>query len=101
MVSIGHLMLPCFSPDVDRLIPWLELATKRIPAFADAGIKRVVSGPITHTPDGSFLVGPVAGLENFWLCCGAGIGITQGPGAGKYLAQWMVQRPDRNKRAGN
>ena len=85
--SFDAALLP---PDVERLIPWLELAAKRIPAFADAGIKRVVSGPITHTPDGSFLVGPVAGLANFWLCCGAGIGITQGPGAGKYLAQWMV-----------
>ena len=77
-------------PDIDRLTPWLELAAKRIPAFASAGIKRVVSGPITHTPDGGFLIGPAAGLRNFWMCCGAGIGITQGPGAGKYLAQWMV-----------
>ncbi len=77
-------------PDIDRLMPWLELAARRIPAFEHAGIKRVVSGPITHTPDGGFLIGPAAGFENFWLCCGAGIGITQGPGAGKYLAQWMV-----------
>ena len=77
-------------PDIDRLMPWLELAAKRIPAFASAGIKRVVSGPITHTPDGGFLIGPATGLRNFWMCCGAGIGITQGPGAGKYLAQWMV-----------
>ena len=77
-------------PDIDRLTPWLELAAQRIPAFAEAGIKRVVSGPITHTPDGGFLLGPAAGLPNFWMCCGAGIGITQGPGAGKYLAQWMV-----------
>lgn len=85
--SFDAALLP---PEVDRLIPWLELAAKRIPAFEKAGIKRVVSGPITHTPDSSFLVGPVASLPNFWLCCGAGIGITQGPGAGKYLAQWMV-----------
>ena len=77
-------------PDIDRLLPWLESATHRLPAFENAGIKRVVSGPITHTPDGGFLIGPVEGLENFWLCCGAGIGITQGPGAGKYLAQWMT-----------
>ena len=77
-------------PDIDRLTPWLELAAKRIPAFANAGIKRVISGPITHVPDGGFLIGPAAGLRNFWMCCGAGIGITQGPGAGKYLAQWMV-----------
>ena len=77
-------------PDIDRLMPWLEAASRRIPAFENAGIKRVVSGPITHTPDGGFLIGPAPGLENFWMCCGAGIGITQGPGAGKYLAQWMV-----------
>ncbi len=77
-------------PDLDRLTPWLEFAMQRIPAFENAGIKRVVSGPITHTPDGNFLLGPAAGLRNFWMCCGASIGITQGPGAGKYLAQWMV-----------
>lgn len=77
-------------PDIDRLLPWLKSASRRIPVFENAGIKRVVSGPITHTPDGGFLIGPAAGFENFWLCCGAGIGITQGPGAGKYLAQWMT-----------
>ena len=77
-------------PDIERLLPWLEQASRRLPVFENAGIKRVVSGPITHTPDGAFLIGPAPGLANFWMCCGAGIGITQGPGAGKYLAQWMV-----------
>ena len=77
-------------PDIERLIPWLESAGQRIPVFENAGIKRVVSGPITHTPDGAFLIGPAPGLPTFWMCCGAGIGITQGPGAGKYLAQWMT-----------
>jgi dimethylglycine dehydrogenase len=62
----------------------------RIPAFADAGIKQVVNGPITHTPDAGYLMGPAPGLRNYWMCVGASIGITQGPGAGKYLAQWMV-----------
>ena len=77
-------------PDIERLLPWLEQTSRRLPVFENAGIKRVVSGPITHTPDGAFLIGPAPGLANFWMCCGAGIGITQGPGAGKYLAQWMV-----------
>ncbi len=85
--SFDSELLP---PDIDRLMPWLELASERIPVFGNAGIKRVVSGPITHTPDGGFLIGPAPGMRNFWMCCGAGIGITQGPGAGKYLAQWMV-----------
>ncbi len=77
-------------PDIEQLMPWIELAGERIPSFAEAGIKQVVSGPITHTPDGGFLMGPAPGLRNYWMCVGASIGITQGPGAGKYLAQWMV-----------
>ncbi len=77
-------------PEVERLLPWLGLAAERIPAFESAGIKQVVSGPITHTPDAGYLMGPAPGLENYWMCVGASIGITQGPGAGRYLAQWMV-----------
>ena len=77
-------------PNLDVLMPWLELAAERIPVFGHAGIKQVVNGPITHTPDAGYLMGPAPGLRNYWLCCGASIGITQGPGAGKYLAQWMV-----------
>ncbi|WP_420431168.1 FAD-dependent oxidoreductase [Candidatus Poriferisocius sp.] len=76
--------------ELDRLLPWLDLAAQRLPCFAGAGIKQVVSGPITHTPDAGFLMGPAPGLRNYWYCAGASIGITQGPGAGKYLAQWMV-----------
>ena len=77
-------------PDIDRLTPHLEKVMERIPCFGEAGIKQVVNGPITHLPDGNFLLGPAPGLRNYWMCCGASIGITQGPGAGKYLAQWMV-----------
>ena len=76
--------------ELDRLLPWLDLAAQRLPCFAGAGIKQVVSGPITHTPDAGYLMGPAPGLPNYWYCAGASIGITQGPGAGKYLAQWMV-----------
>ena len=77
-------------PEVERLLPWLALAAERIPSFEQAGIKKVVSGPITHTPDAGYLMGPAPGLKNYWMCLGASIGITQGPGVGKYLAQWMV-----------
>ena len=76
--------------ELDRLLPWLDLAAQRLPCFDGAGIKQVVSGPITHTPDAGYLMGPAPGLRNYWYCAGASIGITQGPGAGKYLAQWMV-----------
>ncbi|MCB2011362.1 MAG: GcvT family protein [Geminicoccaceae bacterium] len=77
-------------PDIDRLMPWLERCGERLPLFAEAGIRRVVAGPITHLPDGGFLLGPAPGLVNHWLACGSSIGISQGAGAGRYLAQWMV-----------
>lgn len=78
-----------FEPDYDRIMPWLANAMVRMPIFSQLGIKRVVHGAITHPPDGNMLLGP-SGLENFWCCCGSQVGIAWGPGAGKYLAQWMV-----------
>ncbi len=78
-----------FEPDYDRIMPWLENALERMPILADKGIKSVVHGAITHPPDGNMLLGP-SGLKNFWCCCGSQVGIAWGPGAGKYLAQWML-----------
>ena len=77
-------------PDVEQVAECLELSMLRIPAWSEAGIKKVVSGPITHTPDSGYLMGPAPGVRNYWHCNGASIGITQGPGAGRYLAQWIV-----------
>ena len=78
------------APELDRIMPWLEKATERLPLFGKAGVKSIVSGAITHTPDGVYLSGPAHGAPNYWMHCGASIGICQGGGAGKYLAQWMV-----------
>jgi dimethylglycine dehydrogenase len=79
-----------FPDDLDRLMPWLGRAMERLPILEDAGIKRIVNGAIPHPPDGPPYLGPVAGLRNFWLCCGSSFGIAQGAGCGKYLAQWML-----------
>jgi dimethylglycine dehydrogenase len=78
------------APELDRLTPWLEKAAERLPLFGEAGLKSIISGAITHTPDGVYLSGPAHGPKNYWMHCGASIGICQGGGAGKYLAQWMV-----------
>lgn len=51
---------------------------------------KVVHGAISHTIDSNPLLGPAPGVRNFWLCTGSSIGIAQGAGCGKYLAQWMV-----------
>lgn len=79
-----------FEGDLDRIAPWLEKALNRMPIFANAGIKRIVNGAIPHTPDGNPLVGPMPGVKNAWQCCGSSIGIAQGAGCGKFLAQWMI-----------
>ncbi len=79
-----------FPDDLDRLMPWLGRAMERLPILEEAGIKRIVNGAIPHPPDGPPYLGPVAGLRNFWLCCGSSFGVAQGAGCGKYLAQWML-----------
>ena len=79
-----------FPDDLDRIAPWLERAIERMPIFGEVGIRRVINGAIPHTPDGAPLLGPVANLKNFWMCCGTSFGIAQGGGCGKYLAQWML-----------
>ena len=79
-----------FEPNMDNIMPWLERAFERMPELAELGIKRIVNGAISYTPDGAMLLGPALGLRNHWLACGVIVGICWGPGAGKYLAQLMV-----------
>jgi dimethylglycine dehydrogenase len=79
-----------FQPDLDRIAHNLELGYKHFPALGKAGIKRVINGPFTFTPDGNPLVGPVQGLRNYWLACGVLAGFSQGGGVGLALSQWMV-----------
>jgi dimethylglycine dehydrogenase len=79
-----------FEPQLDRILPYLERVMERMPIWEEAGIKKVVNGAISHTPDSNPLVGPAPGVRNFWLATGSGIGIAQGPGCGRYLAQQMI-----------
>jgi dimethylglycine dehydrogenase len=78
------------TPDLDRIAPSLELGFKHFPAMAKAGIKRVINGPFTFSPDGNPLVGAVQGLRNFWCACAVMAGFSQGGGVGLALSQWMV-----------
>ena len=79
-----------FEADYDRVVPHFERVMERMPIWSDVGIRSVTNGAIPHTPDDNPLLGPAGGLRNFWMCCGASIGIAQGAGCGKYLAQWIV-----------
>ncbi len=77
-------------PDLERLAPALEKGFTRFPLLNRAGIRRVVNGPFTFTPDGNPLVGPVPGLRNYWAACGVMAGFCQGGGVGLALAAWMI-----------
>ena len=80
-----------FDPAYDRIAPWLELALQAHSALCGQGTQACRARcNYATTPDSNPLVGPAPGLDNFWMCCGSSIGIAQGGGAGKYLAQWMV-----------
>jgi 4-methylaminobutanoate oxidase (formaldehyde-forming) len=78
-------------PDWDHFQPILDLALPRVPALAAAGIKELINGPESFTPDGNFILGPAPGVHGFYV--GAGFnafGIAAGGGAGKVLAEWIV-----------
>ena len=80
-----------FDGDLDRLVPHVEAAQRRVPALANCGIKDIVNGPISYTPDGTALVGPAWDLRNVWLSEGHSFGITAAGGSGWQLAEWIVE----------
>ncbi len=77
--------------DLDRVESYIEAACRRVPVLASAGVKRVVNGPIPYSPDGLPYVGPAHGLPNFYHCNTFSFGIAQAGGAGKALAEWIIQ----------
>ncbi len=77
--------------DWDHFEPMMELALGRVPALQTAGIKQLVNGPESFTPDGNFILGEAPGCGGFYV--GAGFnafGIASAGGAGKALAEWIV-----------
>lgn len=80
-----------FDGDLERLVPHVEAAGRRVPALANCGIKDIVNGPIAYTPDGSPLVGPAWGVPNVWLNEGHSFGITAAGGSGWQLAEWITE----------
>jgi dimethylglycine dehydrogenase len=85
--DFGSELLP---PDLDRILPSLEIGYRHFPAMERAGIRRIINGPFTFSPDGNPLVGPVQGLPGFWCACAVMAGFSQGGGVGLALSQWMV-----------
>lgn len=78
--------------NVDHFEQIIELALPRVPALQTAGIKQLINGPESFTPDGNFMLGEAPELRNFFV--GAGFnafGIASGGGAGMALAEWAAK----------
>ena len=77
--------------DLDRCLDNMEGIFERLPALTSTGIHTIVNGPITYTPDGMPLVGPIPGKRNAFCITGLRAGIGEGGGHGKLLAEWIVE----------
>jgi 4-methylaminobutanoate oxidase (formaldehyde-forming) len=68
----------------------LDAAGRRVPAVAASPLTRSVCGLESFTPDGGFLLGPLAAVRGLWTACGfCAHGVSGGGGVGKYLAEWI------------
>ncbi len=80
-----------YSDDLDRLEWYIEDAVARVPILGTVDVNKVINGPIPYTPDGNPLVGPVPGVPGAFEACVFTFGIAQAGGAGKVLAEWVVE----------
>ncbi len=84
-----------YNDDLERLEWYIEQACNRMPILGTVGVQKVINGPIPYTADGIPNVGPAAGLKNFFHCNSFSFGICQGGGAGKTIAEWIIDgRPE-------
>ena len=80
-----------YPDDLERLEWYIEDAMARVPLLGQAGINKVINGPIPYAPDGLPLIGPMPGVKNAYEACVFTFGIAQAGGAGKVLAEWITE----------
>ena len=78
--------------DWDHFSILMESAVARIPALGETGIKKFYNGPESFTPDNQFILGEAPELRNFFVGAGFNsVGIASAGGAGRALAEWIVE----------
>ncbi len=80
-----------YPDDLDRLEFYIEDAMERVPLLGTQGVGRVINGPIPYAPDGLPLMGPMPGVKNAFEAHSFTFGIVQGGGAGKCMAEWIIE----------
>ncbi|WP_299842569.1 FAD-dependent oxidoreductase [uncultured Roseovarius sp.] len=79
-----------FADDLDRIMDNVMRAMDRVPVAAEAGVKRVINGPMIWSPDSNVILGPVPELKNYFVCGGIIPGFSQSAGMGLMVAQWLT-----------
>ncbi len=110
----GKILMGCFEPvakpwgmhgipadfcfdtlpeDHEHFEPILNAAVRRVPALGDAGIQLFFNGPESFTPDDRYYLGETPEVRDLYVAAGFNsVGIAGSGGAGKVLAQWIVER---------
>ena len=87
-LDFGHELL---DEDLSRMDWNFEKAVELMPCLAEAGIKRIINGPMIFSPDLGPLIGPHPALQNYFCANGVMAGFNQGAGIGRVLAEWIIQ----------
>jgi len=77
--------------DWDHFEPIMALSLGRVPALAEVGVKQMINGLESFTPDGNWILGEAPEVRNLFV--GAGFnafGIASAGGAGMALAEWVA-----------
>jgi sarcosine dehydrogenase len=78
--------------DWDKFEPLMRNAIQRVPALASAQVRLLMNGPESFTPDNYFILGEAAEARRYYV--GAGFcsgGIAAAGGAGRALAEWILE----------
>ena len=86
--DFGHDL---FDGDLDRIEDNIMRAIDRVPVVGEAGIKRIINGPMIWSPDINVLFGPVPELRNYFCCNGIIPGFSQSGGMGLMAAEWITR----------
>ena len=78
--------------DWDHFAILMDSALHRIPVLERTGIRKFYNGPESFTPDNQFLLGEAPEVAGFFVGAGFNsVGIASAGGAGKVLAEWVVE----------
>ncbi len=75
----------------DRFAQIAERAGRRTPIINEVGVRQLINGAIPYSADGEFVMGRAPELDNYFVASGFLYGIAGGPGAGRMMAEWIVE----------